>query len=139
MVAVKQSVRIVVAILALGALAVLPGLRSARADTSNWDWFAYLQEMPRKAGCEGSPNPNQTAWNDVLGGQAPSRDDLVLFSLAYPCGASPTRFVQTRAWKNWYVFGSGSYSASWDGQPFLKLGPTAVLLEDAGFWPDGPL
>ncbi len=139
MLTVTRQILVAFFLLATGALLLVGAPRSAQATSGTFDWFGFLTSLTQKSSCQGYAAPNLNAWTTALGSVVPTRDDMILFEMAYPCGSSPTRFLQTRAWKNYYLFDQGVWQSSWEGQPFLSLESSADLLLDAGFWPDGPM
>ena len=125
--------------IALFTFAALPGTAGA---VSGWDWWdAVYAQQNHHASCPGNP-PSKSDWETTLGSTAddPHFTELTVFFIAYPCGGTPSWFVEFREWLNYEVHSQGTWDSEWTTYDFYDLKDLVLDLDQtgAGFWGDGP-
>ncbi len=124
---------------ALG-LAVL-ALPQTSVATEGWDWWdaVYAQQHHRST-CPTNP-PTKANWESTLDtADDPHWTELTVFFIAYPCGGTPSRFVEFRDWLNYEVHDIGEYDSNWENFDFYDVRDLVLELDEqsAGYWGEGP-
>ncbi len=108
---------------------------------TGWDWWDAIYAQQNHSNlCPDDP-PSKSDWETALGSaDKPDYTELLVFFIAYPCGGTPSHFIDFRDWLNYEIHDVGTWDPDWQYEKFYGLKDLVYEVDEHtdGYFKDGP-